>query len=93
MIGLKYSRDNEREADKYGMDYMVKSGYDPMGMVETMDTLEKESKIRPIEFFSTHPNPENRKNNLLNQIAAKNYPPNLKTGQDDYRKYVINNLK
>jgi predicted Zn-dependent protease len=96
LVGLKYSRDNEREADKYGIDYMVKAGYDPMGMVETMDTLEKESKTRPVEFFSTHPSPENRRGNLLRHIGIRGYDYNyqgLKVAKEQYKKNVLDVLE
>ena len=33
MIQLKYGRDQELEADKYGMKYMKLTGYDPWGAV------------------------------------------------------------
>jgi predicted Zn-dependent protease len=96
LVGLKYSRDNEREADRYGMDYMVKAGYDPMGMVETMDMLEKESEIRPVEFFSTHPSPENRRGNLIRHIGIRGYDYNyqgLKVGKEQYKKNVLDVLE
>lgn len=93
MFSLSYSRKDEHQADQVGMDYAVKAGYAPQAMIETMEILERENVVRSIEFFSTHPNPANRKNNLLNQIASRNYPPGLKTGQDDYKKYVTRNLK
>ena len=96
LVGLKYSRDDEREADKYGMDYMVKAGYDPMGMVETMDILDKENKIRPVEFFSTHPSPENRRENLLRHIGIRGYDYNhlgQKIGKEQYKKNVLDVLE
>lgn len=34
-----YSRSNEREADEYGMIYMVRAGYDPQGMVTMFEKL------------------------------------------------------
>jgi predicted Zn-dependent protease len=93
LISLPYSRKDEHQADLIGMDYAVKAGYTPQAIIETMEILERESSVRPIEFFSTHPNPANRKSNLLNQIASRNYPPGLKTGRDDYKKFVSRNLK
>jgi predicted Zn-dependent protease len=96
LMSLKYSRDNERDADKYGMDYMVKAGYDPKGMVETMDILERESKIRPVEFFSTHPNPENRRENLLRHIGIRGYDYNyqgLRVAKEQYKKNVLDVLE
>jgi predicted Zn-dependent protease len=58
-----YSRDNERQADSLGMEYMVQSGYSSMGMVGLMDMLQSMGKHRPsaIELmFATHPMSEER---------------------------------
>jgi len=58
-----YSRDNEREADALGMEYMVKAGYGPRGMVGLMEMLRNLSKSKPgaIEMmFSTHPMSDER---------------------------------
>jgi predicted Zn-dependent protease len=58
-----YSRDNEREADALGMEYMVRSGYNPQGMVGLMDVLRSLSKHDPsaIELmFATHPMSDER---------------------------------
>lgn len=54
----KYSRDNEREADQLGMEYMAHSGHNPQGMVQLMEMLTEKSKYKPdlIEtMFSSHP--------------------------------------
>ena len=53
-----YSRDNERQADDLGMQYMVKSGYSPEGMVGLMGLLKEMSRHRaaPADLlFATHP--------------------------------------
>ncbi len=53
-----YSRDNEREADALGMDYMNKAGYNPEGMADLMDMLNSQSKAKPSTLelmFATHP--------------------------------------
>lgn len=58
-----YSRDNEREADALGMEYMVKAGCGPQGMVGLMDMLRSLSKTKPgaIELmFATHPMSDER---------------------------------
>ena len=54
----KYSRDNEREADALGMEYMTQSGYSPEGMVDLMDMLRSQHARQPnlLEtMFSSHP--------------------------------------
>ncbi len=58
-----YSRDNERQADALGMEYMVRAGYSPRGMVGLMDVLRSMGKHKPsaIELmFSTHPMSDER---------------------------------
>jgi len=58
-----YSRDNEREADALGMEYMVRAGYGSKGMVDLMDMLRSLSKSKPnvIELmFATHPMSDER---------------------------------
>lgn len=53
-----YSRENEREADALGMEYMNKAGYSPQGMADLMDMLNSQSKEKPnaLELmFATHP--------------------------------------
>jgi predicted Zn-dependent protease len=42
----KYSRGHELEADKYGIEYMIRAGYDPMGAVELQETFVKLSEGR-----------------------------------------------
>lgn len=74
-----YSRDNEREADALGMEYMVKAGYGPQGMVGLMDMLRSLSKSKPgaIELmFATHPMSDERY-----QTAASNSKTKYAAGQ------------
>jgi beta-barrel assembly-enhancing protease len=59
----KYSRDNEREADALGMEYMVRAGYNPDGMVGLMGMLQNQSKSKPglLEtMFASHPMSDER---------------------------------
>jgi beta-barrel assembly-enhancing protease len=62
-ILLKYSRDAERQADIVGTQILYDNNYDPQQMAQFFMKLEEETKKsggRPIQFFSSHPNPENR---------------------------------
>ena len=94
MIGLGYSRSQEKEADLAGLDYMVKAGYDPHAMVETMQMLEAENQGGQIEFLSTHPSPENRVEYIQNTIRTRGYQNlNLKIGKEEYERYVLRELK
>jgi predicted Zn-dependent protease len=93
LIDLKYSREQEREADLYGMDYMVRAGYNPYGAVELMQMLQNQDRIKPVEFLSTHPSPENRILYLTTRIQTR-YPDvsNLKIAKEDYQKNVLDRL-
>jgi predicted Zn-dependent protease len=62
-VFLKFSRDDEREADRVGLQIMTKAGWDPRGMVELFEVLRREQQRDPgaVEvFFSTHPSPQDR---------------------------------
>jgi predicted Zn-dependent protease len=53
-----YSREDERQADALGMEYMVKANYNPHGMVGLMNLLRNMSNHQPSaleRMFSTHP--------------------------------------
>jgi len=61
MVQLKYSRGDELEADRVGMDYMAQAGYDPGAMLGVMRILADASRGgRAPELLSTHPYPEER---------------------------------
>lgn len=61
LINLKFGRDDELESDFLGICFMNDTGYDPSEMIGVMETLAASSQGGgPPEFFSTHPNPENR---------------------------------
>jgi len=61
LINMRYGRDDEIESDFFGVCYMDEAGYDPQAMIGVMEILAQASggQSQP-EFFSTHPNPENR---------------------------------
>lgn len=60
LIFLRYSREDELEADKLGIEYGSTAGYDPrdvIGLFQTLNRIhEKEGQGMP-GFLSTHPDP------------------------------------
>ncbi len=69
-----YSRENEEQADILGLDYMVKTGYHPYGMLELMQILQKESKEHPNlieDLFRTHPYTKKRIEYVKKEIDSK----------------------
>ena len=68
-----YSRDNEREADALGLEYMVRAGYGADGFVGLMDILRGMSKQKPgaIELmFATHPMSDERYQSAVEAVRG-----------------------
>ena len=59
---LPYSRLQESEADRLGLIFMAKAGYDPRAAVDFWRRMAEggKSKARMLEFLSTHPTDETR---------------------------------
>jgi beta-barrel assembly-enhancing protease len=77
LVNMKYGRDDEIESDVRGVQFMSEAGYDPRGMIGVQQTLKAAaSGGRPPEFFSTHPNPENRIQRIEEAIK-KLYPSGI----------------
>jgi predicted Zn-dependent protease len=62
LVNMRYGREDELESDSLGVRVMAEAGYDPRSMIRVQEILMQSSEGggRPPEFFSTHPNPENR---------------------------------
>ena len=73
---LKFSRDQELEADELGLTFMAIAGYDPREAPRFWERMEAQAGggARPPEFLSTHPGP-NRRIEQLNKMmpAAMEY--------------------
>jgi len=77
---LKFSRDDEREADRVGLQIMQRAGWNPRGMIEFMEKLRHEQGRDPgsVEIFlSSHPAPAERAALLRRSLAGRS------TGRSD----------
>jgi predicted Zn-dependent protease len=75
-----YSRDNEREADALGMQYMVGAGYGSEGFIGLMEMLNSMSKHKSTTvdlLFATHPMSQERYDTAV-QTANTKYQSALK---------------
>ncbi|MEO8226005.1 MAG: M48 family metalloprotease [Gemmatimonadota bacterium] len=79
LVDMKFGRADELEADQLGVRFMSDAGYDPHSMEALMKVLEESGGQRQPEFFSTHPNPENRIVKIRAAIDAK-YPSGVPAG-------------
>lgn len=94
MMFLKFSRDDERQADDLGVEYVSKSGYDAYRMAAMFGTLER---LNPAgsgslpAWFSTHPDPGNRAASVNSKTAEwrrKLAQTQYAVKRDDYLKMV-----
>jgi beta-barrel assembly-enhancing protease len=75
MLQLKYGRQDELEADSFGMKYMAQAGYDPSQMRRVMQILKEAAgtRGRGPSIFATHPDPDARVEQI-EQYIKTNYP-------------------
>ena len=76
LLLLKYSRDQESEADRLGLTFMAMAGYDPNNAVGFWQRMAAQNKGgAPPELLSTHPADATRIQNIQNRIpeAMKYY--------------------
>jgi predicted Zn-dependent protease len=96
LVSLRYGREDELEADQLGFRFIRESGYRPTGILELMQILGATRKGGGSpEFFSTHPNPENRLErlkDLISQTYPNGIPANLDEGRDRFAKAVQSRL-
>jgi len=86
-----YSRDNEREADMLGQEYMVRAGYPASGMVGLQQLLVDQQKSTPgmlQTMFSTHPMSSERRD-TARQLAESKYAAS--NGRDPGRERFMDN--
>ncbi len=80
LVGLRYGRQDELQADQLGVKLMSEAGYDPRAMLGLMKVLaESRQGGAPPEFFSTHPNPEHRSERIAAEIQAQ-FPGGVPAG-------------
>jgi len=75
ILYLKFSRDNESQADQLGLRYVRRGSYDPREMPGVFVMLDRQGKAagdagRLPTWLETHPSPANRVAAINGQIAA-----------------------
>ncbi|MDX9928223.1 MAG: M48 family metalloprotease [Bacteroidales bacterium] len=74
LLFLSFSRDDEREADRLGVEYSSKIGYDAKKMADFYKVLVKMNMASDHAgvptFMSTHPDPGDRYNSVLNDAGV-----------------------
>ncbi len=76
-LELKYTREMEVDADQNALQYMIKAGYDPYGMITFLNKIYKTSLVSGPQippYLSTHPAIENRISLLENLLHSAQRP-------------------
>lgn len=91
LLFLSFSRDNEREADRLGVEYTAKAGYDASKMADFFQVLNKMNLASDHAgvptFMSTHPDPGDRYNSVKSHASEwkeKIALPEWKVNRDNY---------
>lgn len=82
-----YSRKHEYEADKFGLDTMAKTGYNPLGAIQLMEIFKSLEQSEPSlidMLFRSHPATTDRIEEMSGRIKSR-YALTGKLGESDYR--------
>jgi beta-barrel assembly-enhancing protease len=96
-----YTRELESEADQVGLDLMAKANYDSSQALRLFEHLKQEIEVEGIEepfFFGTHPNVQQRIDNVSDWLAADNQAnragvKNTAEFQDRLQRVVLANAR
>jgi predicted Zn-dependent protease len=91
LVNQKYGRDDETEADVYGMRYMLRAGYDPaaaVGLQETFVRLAEGRESNWLEgLFASHP-PSRERVEANRRMVAELGNPGGEVGEKRYRQAI-----
>lgn len=86
---LSFSRDNEREADEFSVNYLCPTQYRSDGAADFFQKIIAEGAATPPQFLSTHPNPDNRVQAIQSHAQEKGCTSSIGTNEDnvDYQSF------
>lgn len=97
LVNLNYGRQDELESDRLGFEFMTAAEYNPEGLVELMEILDKATQGgKSPEFLSSHPNPGNRVERLealIQETYPEGVPSDLEEGQQNFSQIVQPRLR
>lgn len=72
LLGLKFSRDDESQADVFSVIYLCETEYAANGAASFFEKLLAQGTANPPAFLSTHPSPENRVEDINMEAEDRN---------------------
>lgn len=91
----QYSREYEEEADLTAIDLLIKTGYNPVGFLTSLERLYTREMFKPevnLGIFQTHPDTENRIDYVRNKLIEKGIDINRRATTDYLKvssKYIL----
>jgi predicted Zn-dependent protease len=73
-VFLRFTRNEEREADEVGMTILTSAGWSGRGMVELFEMLGRQARLAHGSvdgFLSSHPSPQDRIDNLSARVSRQ----------------------
>jgi predicted Zn-dependent protease len=90
MLFLKFSRDDEREADTLGIRYSLGAGYDPTEMAtffQVLNRIGERSGQKVPNWLSTHPDPLDREERILSALQSSRVSrENLLVEEEEFKR-------
>jgi predicted Zn-dependent protease len=87
---ISFTRANEQEADRIGMQLLANAGFDPQGMTDFFSKLERlssgEARNQIPDMLRTHPRPESRAADTQDRLPV---PPMRRAGPRDRKAYEL----
>jgi Zn-dependent protease with chaperone function len=91
---LKYTRENEKDADQFGLNYLVDAGFSPSGMVDAFDKMRKMQWLAGggdvPSYLSTHPGLDDRLGYMQERVAR--LPEEVRKRRSDNTRFVLAKL-
>lgn len=87
IIGLKFSRTHETEADQASVTYLCPTDYEAAGGAKFFEKIEAQGGASTPEWLSTHPSPSNRIEHFYNEAHAQGCTGD-KSYKSRYQKFV-----
>ena len=91
-LALKYTREMEADADQNSLQYMIKAGYDPNGLLTFMNKIYKLSLTSTLNippYLSTHPVIEDRISLMENLLQTGQKPVGPYKAFGNYKKIQV----
>ena len=85
---LKYSRADEDDADRFGLQYLIKAGYDPKGMQRAFEILKSQEwggRSSVPSYLSTHPDLDLRISRIRTDLQSRT--PKAAVRRDDEKRF------